>query len=408
MFIGGAAFGSFAGYSTRRWISPAAATAELPGQAVTAAHLRSFRARADQITDIKVCLRPFRAAGPRLDAERFGDKVVIHNYGHGGSGWSLSWGSANIAVGNAATTQQKKLAVVGCGIIGLTSALIAQRAGFEVTIYTRDLLPHTRSVRANGSWTPDSRIALTEQAGPQFPDLWEQMARYSWATYRDYLGQPGNPIMFLDNYSLSDLPSQARPEEGVDPGQPTFASTGRPQQSAEFAAWPERIKDIIPAAVPISGSDNPFPGLQVRRHSLMIYNFGAYGHLLLSEFFQAGGRVVIREFHTPADFKTIPEHTIINCPGYAARDLWNDQSLIPVRGQTAWLPPQPDIAYGLAYRGAAMLSKSDGVMVQGFDLDHLGEMTGVGNSFEHPDRTEAERAIGIFADLFDRFPAVKG
>src|ERR1700731_127289 len=53
-----------------------------------------IRADMDRIFRITVCTRPFRAAGPRQDVERVGDKYIVHNYGHGGSGWSLSWGSA--------------------------------------------------------------------------------------------------------------------------------------------------------------------------------------------------------------------------------------------------------------------------------------------------------------------------
>jgi len=56
--------------------------------------LMPVRAELDRIFRVTVCLRPFRAAGPRLDAERVGEKLVVHNYGHGGSGWSLSWGRA--------------------------------------------------------------------------------------------------------------------------------------------------------------------------------------------------------------------------------------------------------------------------------------------------------------------------
>src|ERR1700754_814614 len=48
-----------------------------------------IRADMDRMFRITVCLRPFRAAGPRLDVEPVGDKTVVHNYGHGGSGWSL-------------------------------------------------------------------------------------------------------------------------------------------------------------------------------------------------------------------------------------------------------------------------------------------------------------------------------
>ena len=49
-----------------------------------------------------------------------------------------------------------------------------------------------RSVRATGSWTPDSRIALASAVGPDFGDRWEAMARTSFAMYMSYLGTAGN------------------------------------------------------------------------------------------------------------------------------------------------------------------------------------------------------------------------
>lgn len=52
--------------------------------------LRPLRVSPDQLIDLKCCLRPLRAAGPNLRTEQLGDTLVIHNYGHGGSGWSLS------------------------------------------------------------------------------------------------------------------------------------------------------------------------------------------------------------------------------------------------------------------------------------------------------------------------------
>src|SRR5688500_17974062 len=80
------------------------------------------RASTERIFDISVCLRPFRAAGPRLDAEQIGDTLVVHNYGHGGSGWSLSWGSSAVAVGKALASSPRAVAVIGSGPLGLTSA----------------------------------------------------------------------------------------------------------------------------------------------------------------------------------------------------------------------------------------------------------------------------------------------
>jgi D-amino-acid oxidase len=53
----------------------------------------------------RVGLRPFRHSGVRLGAERLGDgRLVIHNYGHGGSGFTLSWGcaAATVALATAA------------------------------------------------------------------------------------------------------------------------------------------------------------------------------------------------------------------------------------------------------------------------------------------------------------------
>ena len=109
--------------------------------------LAPIRASLDRMFDITVCLRPFRAAGPRLETERVGDKLVVHNYGHGGSGWSLSWGSADVAVRLAMAASPSEIAVIGCGAIGLTSAIMAQRAGAKVTIYAcATCWPQTRSV----------------------------------------------------------------------------------------------------------------------------------------------------------------------------------------------------------------------------------------------------------------------
>jgi D-amino-acid oxidase len=43
----------------------------------------------------RVGLRPFRKSGVRLERNRLRDgRTAIHNYGHGGSGFTLSWGCA--------------------------------------------------------------------------------------------------------------------------------------------------------------------------------------------------------------------------------------------------------------------------------------------------------------------------
>jgi len=47
----------------------------------------------------RVGLRPFRKSGVRLERDRLRDgRTVIHNYGHGGAGFTLSWGCAREVV----------------------------------------------------------------------------------------------------------------------------------------------------------------------------------------------------------------------------------------------------------------------------------------------------------------------
>lgn len=48
----------------------------------------------DRIIRTTVGLRPFRDPGYLVKAEKLGRKLLVHNYGHGGGGISLSWGTA--------------------------------------------------------------------------------------------------------------------------------------------------------------------------------------------------------------------------------------------------------------------------------------------------------------------------
>ena len=48
-----------------------------------------------RVTAVKVGLRPFRKSGVRLEPDKLPDgRTVIHNYGHGGAGFTLSWACA--------------------------------------------------------------------------------------------------------------------------------------------------------------------------------------------------------------------------------------------------------------------------------------------------------------------------
>lgn len=362
-----------------------------------------MRVTPDQLVDVKCCLRPFRAAGPNLSTEQIGDTLVVHNYGHGGSGWSLSWGSAEIAVGKALSVLPSEIAVIGCGVIGLTAAVVAQRAGLKVTIYARDSMPRTRSFRASGGWSPDSRVALKDPAGSAFGDLWEQMARLSWKSFRTYLGLASRPVEFIDSYAVSENPIKRR-EYPPDPAiTESWATRGLPQQNSEFGHYSDRIRDIIPQSQPLSPEESPFAMPYTTRNSMMIFNFSSYAEVLMAEFFARGGKFENRVFHAPGDVTALKEKVVIHSTGYAAKDLWRDKTMFPVRGQTGWLVPQTESKYALRYKNMSIQYKADGMVVMNNNPD-LGEMLGVGDSMELPVREPILEAMSAMAPIFAAMP----
>jgi D-amino-acid oxidase len=375
-FLGGVALAGLSGCARR------VPTAVVPAHEILP-KLMPVRAQVDRIFRVTVCLRPFRAAGPRLEVERVGDKTVVHNYGHGGSGWSLSWGSSSLAVEKAMAVGDRDVAVIGCGALGLTSAILLQRAGAKVTIYAKERPPEVRSARATGSWTPDSRIALTNSVASDFPALWEKMCRTSFHMYESYLGMAGNPVEYTDRYALSD-----------------GATGNSPRPDAlNFARYQDRVADITPRSHDLPPGTHPFPTRYARRSSSLTFNIAGYSRQLVNDFLVEGGKIERTEFHTPSELSQLPQKVIINATGYGARALWKDESIVPVRGQIAWLIPQPEVNYGVQYKNVNILARRDGIVVQD---GGIGEMEGYNDTNEQPDRAAAESAVETVAELYAR------
>src|SRR5436189_4290384 len=99
-------------------------------------------------------LRPYRRQGFVVRAEQLGDKALVHNYGHGGGGITLSWGSSKLATELGLPGHSGPVAVVGAGVMGLSTARLVQEAGFPVTIYAAALPPDTTSNIAGGQFHP--------------------------------------------------------------------------------------------------------------------------------------------------------------------------------------------------------------------------------------------------------------
>ena len=346
--------------------------------------LAPVHAQVDRIIDISVCTRPFRPQGPRIEAQRMHGKTVVHHYGHGGSGWSLSWGSAQRALPLVLATHERHIAVIGCGAIGLTTARVAQRAGLRVCIYCKERPPEVRSSAATGVWSPDSRLYTEANATPEVAAQWEAMARSSFKTWQSMLGLPGEPVAWHEGYILSDVPfDQPLPDTG-------------PQGEPDYAELENRIYDLRPRSVALRPGEHPFKAPYARHLNTMVFNLASYQRLLMDDFLREGGYIEQRDFVHPRQLAGLPERTVVNCTGYGARALFGDTSIVPVRGQTARLMPQPEVDYALFMRGknVAMVPRRDGILVQAQGRNDYD------NDDTRVDRAQTEDAVRRLATAF--------
>src|SRR5260370_28072141 len=186
--LGAGVGGCFERCSPHRWPAPP------PRQ------LARVKVGSERIIRTVVGLRPFRPSGFVLKSEALGAKTLIHNYGHGGGGVTLWWGTAHLATELAQATGHRQAAVLGCGAVGLASARLLQRRGVEVTIYARELPPHTTSNIAGAQWSPFS-VSDHDRQTPAFILQFTRAARLSRRYFQVLVG-PYYGVPCIENYEL--------------------------------------------------------------------------------------------------------------------------------------------------------------------------------------------------------------
>ncbi|MGN6374254.1 MAG: FAD-dependent oxidoreductase [Sphingomonas sp.] len=293
----------------------------------------------DRLIRTLVGLRPYRPSGFVVRAETLGDKRLVHNYGHGGSGITLSWGTSRLATNLGLPGHRGPVAVLGAGVVGLTTARLVQEAGFPVTIYAKALPPETTSNIAGGQWYPSllyDRAKLT----PAFEAQLVAAAAYAYQRYQIMIGEEYG-IRWMTNFLLAETPQ------------------GQSRTDTLMRSMLPEMRDLPSGA---HGFDFPYVG----QFDGMLIEPPRFLRAMLRDVRIAGGTVVVRDFASPAEVAALPERLVFNCTGLGAAALFGDAELVPMRGQLAVLLPQPEVDYALETdNGMYMFSRSDGVILGG-------------------------------------------
>ena len=321
------------------------APASRPGYRRPLSHAAFVRPHIDerQVIRALVGLRPYRPSGFVVRGERMGEKLVVHNYGHGGGGITLSWGSSALAVAEVGGVTDRRAAVIGSGIMGLTTARLLQDRGWTVTIYAGALAPDTTSNVAGGQWSPTS-VFEENLVTPPFAAQFKEAARIAHRTFGRLVGA-GYGVSWRENYFLSDAPS---------PPANTY--------------YLRELPELFPSLEVLSPADHPFPAPHVSRFVTMLVEPAVFLRRLTTDIREAGGRFEVRHFGDRSEVLALGEPSIFNCTGLGAGALFGDREIIPVRGQLVFVPPDDRLDYltigggnGVLY----MFPRSDGILLGG-------------------------------------------
>jgi len=305
--------------------------------------LARVRVAPERVIRTIVGLRPFRPSGFVVRGEKLDSKTVIHNYGHGGAGITLSWGTAHLAVEEAAKTPERDCAVIGCGVVGLSTARLLQQRGYSVSIYTKAMPPETTSNVAGGLWDPTT-VFDHDAVTPQFRRQFGEAGRFAFRRYQSLAGEAYG-VRWMPVFSLS-RDSARRPASPESPN--------------------SEIDPLYPEAKQLTRDENSFDVPFAHRRYSMLIEPAIYLNALLRDYFIAGGKMVVREFSEARELMSLRENLIFNCTGLGAGKLFHDEELIPIRGQLSFLLPQPEVDYMTVGPGDIyMFPRRDGILLGG-------------------------------------------
>jgi D-amino-acid oxidase len=310
-------------------------------------------------------VRPYRNGSYRLEAETIGSKFIVHNYGHGGAGITLSWGCAakvhDIVKGFLVGTQDTKVAVLGAGVMGLTAATRMLDLGLAVTIYSDRKPLETTSSKAGGQWA----VSVVEYTGKE-RELTD-IIKTAYTTFKASIGQ---------GFGVSERPNYtATPSHNLDVVIQLAPGLIPPRKSL--------------ARLPFEGHTQPGFVYQT-----LLIEPPVFLAKLEADLRARGAVFVNKKFTGKSDIlASVTENILINCTGLGSMTLFSDTKMQPIKGQLALLPPQPTLQYLYGQNGY-MFPRGDHVVIGGtFEV-------GVNN--ETPDPTVCQGLVDHIASQFGK------